>query len=329
MRVYSVGAMFKTQYFVVFLLFPFTKGNYNDTIILVMIHLGGLVMAGVFSVLKRRSNEKRHRENKRVGVKIRERMRKKVDRDDFLLAQIDEFREKAQHLQEMLNTKESKAQELQSIVEERESKAEELQQILDERQEKADGITAVVEKQIDILIEKVNAKMQEIEASMGANMNNLSQSVMGQVDNLGRNVNSEMGNLGRALSGEITGIEQKFGGTIEMTKQITEESASEIMSVVDKTNAQMLQSLGELNDQLVALKQDLGDKVHTENVKCFRNIQDLFKVMGEKVDSINELEVEVKSAKTFSVLTMVLAIINTFGFVAIVLYVFGVFGKFM
>lgn len=286
-------------------------------------------MAGVLSVLRKRSHQRKRRENKRVGVRIRERMQKKVDRDDFLLAQIDEFREKAQRLQEMLNTKESKAQELQSIVEERESKAEELQQILDERQEKADGITAVVAKQIDVLIEKVNAKMQEIEASMATNMDNLNHSVMGQVDGLGRSMSSEMGNLGRSLSGEISGIEQNFGGTIEQTKRITEESTSEIKSAVNQANSQMLQSLGELNDQLVALKQDLGDKVHTENVKCFRNIQDLFKVMGDKVDSVNELETQVKSTKTFAVLTMVLAIINTFGFVAIVLYVFGILGNIM
>ena len=46
----------------------------------------------------------------------------------------------------------------------------------------------------------------------------------------------------------------------------------------------MLQSLKELNDQLVSIKAELADKVHTENVKCFRNIQDLFKVMGDKVE---------------------------------------------
>ena len=36
-------------------------------------------------------------------------MHEKVDKDDFLLTQIDEFRKKAQKLQEMLDTKETKA----------------------------------------------------------------------------------------------------------------------------------------------------------------------------------------------------------------------------
>ena len=61
----------------------------------------------------------------------------------------------------------------------------------------------------------------------------------------------------------------------------------------------MLQSLTELNDQLVSLKAELSDKVHTENVKCFRNIQDLFKVMGDKVDTVSELEKQVGTTKDF------------------------------
>ena len=60
----------------------------------------------------------------------------------------------------------------------------------------------------------------------------------------------------------------------------------------------MLQSLKELNDQLVSIKAELADKVHTENVKCFRNIQDLFKVMGDKVDTVSELEKQVGTTKT-------------------------------
>lgn len=142
----------------------------------------------------------------RDDVNRSERVQKKedniqMDKDDFLLTQIDEFREKAKRLQEMLNTKESKAEELSTIVEEREAKAEELQQILDERQEKADGITAQVAKQIDVLIESVHEKMAEIEQSMNAGMDSLGRQVSSDMDNLGRSVNANMDNLGSSMSG--------------------------------------------------------------------------------------------------------------------------------
>ena len=85
-----------------------------------------------------------------------------MSREDFLLSQIDEFRERAKQLQSLLDSRETEAQELQTLVDERQEKADALGQILEERQKKADGFTAEVEKQIDRLIGKVSAKMEEI-----------------------------------------------------------------------------------------------------------------------------------------------------------------------
>ena len=70
----------------------------------------------------------------------RERTKKNVDREDFLLSQIDEFREKARQLQGLLATKASRVQELSDIVAEREDKAKELSDIVEERQEAADRV---------------------------------------------------------------------------------------------------------------------------------------------------------------------------------------------
>ena len=269
----------------------------------------------------------------KIQGKMQEKMQEKVDKDDFLITQIDEFREKAKRLQEMLNTKETKAKELSSIVEEREAKADELQQILDERQAKADGITAQVAKQIDVLIESVHEKMAEIESSMNANMSSLGNSINANMDNLCSSMSGQIGNMGQSLGSEISGISQNigsnfdFGDTLEQTRRITEEGTAAVTSAVNEANEHMLQSLTELNDQLVAIKAELSDKVHTENVKCFRNIQDLFKVMGDKVDTVSELEKQIGTTKTFAIISAVLAIINTFGFVAIALYILGFFSS--
>ena len=65
-------------------------------------------------------------------TRAKERIHSKVEKEDFLLSQIDEFREKAKQLQNLLTSKESKVQELQNLVNEREDKAQELEQILSE-----------------------------------------------------------------------------------------------------------------------------------------------------------------------------------------------------
>lgn len=208
----------------------------------------------------------------------RERTIKEVERDDYLLTQIDEFREKAQQLQNLLLSKESKVMELQNIVDEREVKAKELENILNERQRKADGITAEVSKQIDALIEKVTAKMDEIGVS----------------------------------------IEKEVADGQKITTEQMEE---------------LKETLAAVNAQLETIKGELSEKVHTENVKCYRNISDLFKSMDEKVDSISNVEAvvekKVKSVHKCTIALIVLTIINMLGVTAVILMELGVFKMFM
>ena len=92
----------------------------------------------------------------------RERITEEVGKEDFLLSQIDEFREKARQLQELLSSKENKVQELQEIVAEREGKAKELSDIIEERQDAADRVVSGVSEQIDGMVEKVDAKLNEL-----------------------------------------------------------------------------------------------------------------------------------------------------------------------
>ena len=50
---------------------------------------------------------------------IRERKPKSVQKEDYLMKQIDEFREKAKQLQTMLTSREDKISELEEVVTER------------------------------------------------------------------------------------------------------------------------------------------------------------------------------------------------------------------
>ncbi len=200
----------------------------------------------------------------------RERIQTEVGKEDYLLTQIDEFREKAQQLQELLLSKETKVMELQHIVDEREGKARELENILNERQRKADGITAEVSKQIDTLIEKVSAKMDEI--------------------------------------GVAIGDELKDG------QKLNAQQAEELK-----------ETLASLNEQLETIKTDLSEKVHSENVKCYRNISDLFKSTEEKLDNLECVEQKVDSVRKCTIAIIVLTVINMLGLTALALYEMGVF----
>lgn len=204
----------------------------------------------------------------------RERIQNNVAREDYLLNQIDEFRERAQKLQDLLLSKESKVEELQNIVDEREGKAKELQEILDERQRQADGITEEMNKQIDNLIEKVTAKMSEIEAAMSEDLAD------------GRKINEEQA-------------------------------------------TQMKESLEALTTQLEALKADLSDKIHSENVKCYRNVADLLKGLEDKIDKISAVDTKVGAVHKCVIAVIILTAINMVGLTVFALFQLGVFRMFL
>lgn len=192
-----------------------------------------------------------------------------VSKEDFLLNQIDEFRERAKQLQSLLNTKETEAQELQTLVDERQEKADALNQILQERQEKADGLTVELEKQIDSIIGKVAAKMDEIEATMKDD--------------------------------------------VAEGKRFSEEKAKELK-----------ESLEQVQEQLTTIKNELSEKVHTENVKCYRNVQDLFRSMEEKVNRLTVIESKSSRTQGLVTISFVILIINLVVSVGLLLMNLGI-----
>lgn len=82
------------------------------------------------------AEDKRDKADTEIQPEVQERKVNVVSREDFLLSQIDEFRERAKQLQSLLDSRETEAQELQTLVDERQEKADALGQILEERQKK-------------------------------------------------------------------------------------------------------------------------------------------------------------------------------------------------
>ena len=253
-------------------------------------------MAGLFTKLRKgslnlfahagqlptRLPENNHRQNKC------ERTHRKLENNDYLFTPIDEFREKAQQLQTLLQTKESKVKELQSIVDEKEDKAEELQQILEERQEKADGIEAEVGRHIDHLMEQVSQKMDELQTTMNRQMED------------GRKLNNEQAD--------------NLRDSIEKANE-SENARTE----------QLISALSSVNEQLEGLKAELSEKIHNENVKCYRNIQDLFKGFEDQIEKIETVDQNVKSVRGFNKFLTWISVINFLTLVGFILYSVGVF----
>ena len=248
-------------------------------------------------------NRNKPEESGQMHTQEQERTQKDVENEDLLISQIDEFREKAKQLQVLLEAKESKAAELQSLVDERAGKAQELEHILTERQEEADKIVNEFGRKVDALADKVTTKMAEIEAGLS-----------GQVADI-RKTSEEQIALNRRMNEEQTASNRK----------LLEEQAIANKKLSEGQIAEVKELLENATSQLESIKMDLSEKVHTENVKCYRNIQDLFNEFDSKIEKMDEMEGGVDSVKGYVKLLSWFSILNFVVLIIFILYSRGVF----
>lgn len=260
-----------------------------------------------------------------VRVQEDERIQATVEKDDFLLSQIDEFREKAKQLQELLASKESKAAELQSLVNEREDKAQELEQILTERQEEAGRIVTAFCRRVDELSERVTTRMTEIERSISTQVVQLKSANEEQLAS-NRKLSEEQAATGRKLSEEQLAANKRFlEEQLAANRQFLEEQAVANKQLSEGQVAEVKELLETATAQLESIKTDLSEKVHSENVKCYRNIQDLFNEFDSKIEKMDEMERGVGSVKGYVKCLSWFSILNFVVLVGFILYSMGVF----
>ena len=215
--------------------------------------------------LKNLKENRYHQDNSK-----KERIRTQVEKEDFLLSQIDEFREKAKQLQALVTARESKVRELQNLVDEREGKAERLQNILDEKQQEADKLQQTVEGQIHDMVLQVEDKMDK---------------------------------LGDTLK-----------ETMDTSVSLNDQKVSEMKTIV--TNMQ---------EEFSGTKTEIAEKVHEENVTCYRNIQTLFDEMKEQLDKTEETIQSMGNIKSYVKCLAWLSMMNFIVLIGFILYQLGVF----
>ena len=210
----------------------------------------------------------------------RERITDNVEREDFLLSQIDEFREKAKQLQNLISSKEDKVQELQEIVEEKEGQAKELSDIIEERQDATERVVSGVGEQIDGMVNKVDAKLKELNETFAE----------------------------RLAENAVNSTEQNEA----------------VRKLIDEYQDKMSEAIKGLDGQFEAVKNEICEKVHTEDVKCYRNMQTLIEESDRKIEETKDTVAELVSLKTMVKVTPVFTALNFVGLAAFLIHVLGI-----
>ncbi len=116
--------------------------------------------------------EKKKKKLKQMSVFNSENKLVEVDQDDYLIRQIDLFKNKASELQNKLNDREARFQELEERVEKKELEARDLKAVVDARQQEADDVLRSTEAQMRNLTYAVEAKINDLAAIIQEKVDN-------------------------------------------------------------------------------------------------------------------------------------------------------------
>ena len=243
--------------------------------------------------------------------------------DADLINRIDEFRSQAQALQDMISAREAQAKEL-------EARNRQLQNDYANRQNSAIGIANGMEDQLDQMIETLRIDMQDMEQNINASTAaKITQSIQ-QTEGLRVSLEEIKQKLSEPLDGgaimdTLEEIKQKLdtpeqGGNSEIMASLDEIKKS----VAASDDEDLKESFEDLTKAVTTSKNEILDSVHTENVKVFRNIQDLIKEdkSGEELEL--SLEVWYRIIKRRLSITMTIMIINMGLACVLILAILGV-----
>lgn len=301
--------------------------------------------------------------NMRRNEPERERRSSVQDEEDYLLQQIDEFRAKAAHLQDLITTKESRAREIQSR--------------LDEQGRDVDGLSEGISRRIDRLLEHMDDRFDEVNDNIARrNYYSGGQNEIVHVDNTdverallqlkdeiarapktveGASVQADLSELKAPLAELKAALEEirengvKSSGT-EFDMEAFTAPVAEVKTALDeakttlgdvKTTLEEIKNapapeakvdlgavttpLGEMKTDLAGMKTEIMEKIHAEDVQVFRNTKNLLEEQAANDQTSAMMTREFKSVRSYLKILSWFSIINFVVLVAYVLYALGVF----
>lgn len=210
---------------------------------------------------------------------------------DALLVQIDAFRDKAVKLSSLIGAKQKKVVALEAMVREKEADLTEK------------------EEQIASLQNELDEKQKE-------------------ADSLVTTVETQVDRMLTSVKADISDLNQNISEKISAENQAGSERVENLLNTVNASVSEIKETLANGPEETVSLddvKQELSEKIHSENVKVFRNIQDTMKEMDHSEELDISFEEKYQSLKSRFIALLIVLIANFGVTVVILLHSLGIF----
>lgn len=209
--------------------------------------------------------------------------------DDSLLAQIDAFRDKAKQLQVLINDKQKRVIDLEAQVRAGEAaindKEARIQKLQIELEQK--------QKEADSLVTTVESQVDKMLGSVRDDLNSL-----------GSRVETSVSDSSRQQSDELKEILSKVGTDLEGIKTSLEPNDDELSAK--------------------EVKDIISEKIHSENVQMYRNLQEDIKKLDSSDSVINSLDLRYQDLKKKLGWALLFGFVNLAAVIVLLLFYFNV-----
>ena len=174
-------------------------------------------------------------------------------------------------------------------------------------------------KQLQTLISAKERKVKELEAMVRAKEERNSQlqeelaKKQAEADGIAADVETQVDRMMQTLRGRVDDLEERIQQQVADNQ---EKAAVQTQAVKD--------TLEDMTSGLDAIKGELSEKVHSENVLQYRNIQDLLKELDNREEAAKKSEEEFSVVKKRITMVTVVSVLNVIAVVTLILATFGI-----
>lgn len=174
-------------------------------------------------------------------------------------------------------------------------------------------------KQLQTLISAKERKVKELEAMVRAKEERNSQlqeelaKKQAEADGIAADVETQVDRMMQTLRGSVDDLEERIQQQVADNQ---EKAAVQTQAVKD--------TLEDMTSGLDAIKGELSEKVHSENVLQYRNIQDLLKELDNREEATKKSEEEFSVVKKRITMVTVVSVLNVIAVVTLILATFGI-----
>lgn len=191
----------------------------------------------------------------------------------------NELHKKNLQLQEKLDSANDRVVQLENEIHSIKEKNEKAERALETNREDIDQLIEGVTLQVQEMIDSLDLQMKQLESRTDDQIRELTESARSQTEEI------------RTTSSQLDGIRETIRPMEEIRDSV--QQINEIRTMLDgmeKKNA----SLQDITEKSEALRTDLVEKIHAENVKCFRNMKSLVNDLETRIEEIELSENSLK-----------------------------------